>query len=205
MFVALSLAALAAGGCSKAPTKDELLARANDDFAAELYDKAEKTYRDVLRLSPDDPVALRQLALIYYDQAQLPQAYELLKRAAALRPDDPELLLDVGQTSLAVGDLQRAHDAAVVVLDKRPGDERALVILANATTPDDAEDIRKFIEELRARDEDRAGYHLATGTLALRQQDAARAESNSRPLPNSIRTRRSPMSLSQTSPGIAMI
>ena len=102
-------------------------------------------------LSPDDPAAPRQLALIYYDQAQLPQAYELLKRAAELRPDDLELLLDVGQTSLTVGDLQRAHDAAVAVLDKRLGDEQALVILASATTPDDAEDTRKFIEELRAR------------------------------------------------------
>ena len=151
LFVALSLAALTAGGCSKAPTKDELLARANDDFAAQQYDRAEKAYREVLRLSPDDPAALRQLALIYYDQAQLPQAYELLKRAAELRPDDLELLLDVGQTSLTVGDLQRAHDAAVAVLDKRLGDEQALVILASATTPDDAEDTRKFIEELRAR------------------------------------------------------
>ena len=51
LFVALSLAALTAGGCSKAPTKDELLARANDDFATQQYDRAEKAYREVLRLT----------------------------------------------------------------------------------------------------------------------------------------------------------
>jgi tetratricopeptide (TPR) repeat protein len=177
LVVALSLAALAAGGCSKAPpTKDEILARANEDFAAQRYDKAEKTYRELLRLAPSDPEAVRRLAHIYYDQGQLPQAYELLKRAAEHEPGDIEVQIELAQTSLTVGDIQRAHDAAVAVLDKRPRDEQALVVLANAATPDDAGDTRKLIEDLQAKDQDRAGYHLALGALALRQQEIARAE-----------------------------
>jgi Tfp pilus assembly protein PilF len=177
LFVALTLAALTAGGCSKAPpTQDELLARANDDFAAQHYDKAENAYREVLRLASDEPDAVRRLAHIYYDQGQLPQAYDLLKKAAELEPDNVEVQLDLSQTSVLVGDLPRAHDAALSVLAKRPGDEVALVVLANAATPEDAEDTRMLIEDLRAKDQDRAGYHLALGALALRKQDLAQAD-----------------------------
>jgi predicted Zn-dependent protease len=178
LLVALSVAAVTVGGCSKTPpTKDELLARANEDFAAQRYDKAEKTYRELLRLAPADPQAIRKLALIYYDQDQLPQAYELLNKAVELDPGDIETQLNFAETSLMVGDLKRAHEAALSVLDKRPGEEAALVALANATTPDDVEDTRTIIEDLRAtKDQDRAGYHLALGALALRRPDVARAE-----------------------------
>jgi len=176
LFVALSLAALTAGGCSKAPTKDELLARANEDFAAELYDKAQEQYREVLRISPDDPLAMRQLAIILYNQNELPQVYDLLKRVAEIKPDDLEVQLKLAQVSVAVGDLPRAHDAAPAVLDKRPGDEQALIALASAATPDDVDDTRKLVEDLRAKDQDRAGYHLALAALAFRQRDSAGAE-----------------------------
>ena len=81
---AFFLIAVATACCSKAPpTKDELLAQAKDDLAAEQYLRAETRYREILRVAPDDPEARRQLALIYYDQGQLPQAYPLLKKAAA--------------------------------------------------------------------------------------------------------------------------
>ena len=53
LIFALSLVAVASAGCSKAePTKDQLLSQAKDAFAAEQYDKAEKEYREVLRLAP---------------------------------------------------------------------------------------------------------------------------------------------------------
>ena len=68
------LMAAASSGCSKhEESKETLLSRANGYLASAQYDKAEKEYREVLRLTPDDPVALRQLAIIYLDQNQLPQ------------------------------------------------------------------------------------------------------------------------------------
>src|SRR5262245_31811362 len=94
LILALPLVAVASAGCSKSePTKDQLLSQAKDAFAADQYDKAEKAYRDVLRLAPDDPVAVRQLAIIYHDQRQLLQAYSLLKKATELQPEDLELQL----------------------------------------------------------------------------------------------------------------
>src|SRR5438105_3691728 len=104
-ILALSLIALASAGCAKAPlTKDEVLARAKDEFAKEQYGKAEQDFREVLRQAPDDRLAMRQLAIIYHDQGQLPQAYGLLKKAAELDPDDLDVQLKLGLTLLTVGE-----------------------------------------------------------------------------------------------------
>jgi tetratricopeptide (TPR) repeat protein len=179
LMFALALVAIASAGCSqKEPTKDERLSQAKDAFAANQYDKAEKAYRDVLRLAPDDPAALRQLGFIYHDQGQILQAYPLLKKAAELQPEDLELQLKLGTTLLSGGDQAQARDAALQVLEKQPGQEEALLLLADASrTPEDIEDARKLIQSSREKDQDRAGYHLALGMLHLHQNDQAAAES----------------------------
>jgi Flp pilus assembly protein TadD len=152
LIFALSLVAVASAGCSKAePTKDELRSQAKAALAAEHYDKAEKLYREVLRLAPDDPTALRQLGIIYRDQGQLVQAYPLLKKAAELQPEDQELQLKLGSTLLAVsGERAQARDIATQVLEKQPGQEQALLILADACrTPEEFEDDKNIIKSLR--------------------------------------------------------
>ena len=166
-------------GCAKEQdSKEQHLSRANDYLAAEQYDKAEKEYRDVLRLAPEDPAALRQLGIIYLDQGQILQAYPLLKKSAELQPDDPEIQVKLAATFLSVGAYAEARDAAQQVLDKQPGNEQALLLLVDASRkPDDIEDARKLIQSLREKDQDRARYHLALGMLDLRQNDQARAES----------------------------
>jgi Flp pilus assembly protein TadD len=160
---AVCLLALSCAGCSgaAAPTKDELLSRAKEEFTAGQYERAEKDYREVLRLAQDDPVAVRQLAIIYHNQGQL-QAYPLLKKAAELDPEDLEVQLDFGANNVSVGEFQQARDAALLVLEKQPGDEQALLLLANAAvTPADIEETRKRVDDLRQQDQDRPGYHLA--------------------------------------------
>jgi len=179
LMFALALVAIASVGCSKkGPTKDELLSQGKDAFAANQYDKAEKAYREVLGLAPDDPAALRQLGFIYHDQGQLPQAYPLLKKAAELQPEDLELQVKLGTILLSGGEQAQARDTALQVLEKQPGREDALLLLADASrTPEEIEDARKLIQSSREKDQDRAGYHLALGLLDLRQNDQAAAES----------------------------
>jgi tetratricopeptide (TPR) repeat protein len=179
LFFAFSLLAIASSGCSKQEdTKEVHLSRANDYFAADQYDKAEKEYRDVLRLAPADPAALRQLGLIYFDQGQLRQAYPLLKRAAELQPDDLDLQLKLAQTYVLDRDYKQARDAALRILDKQPGHQQALLLMADtAVTPQEVEETRKLIDSLRSQDQDRPGYRLALGALDLRQKDRAHAES----------------------------
>ena len=175
----LPLVAIASFGCAKEEdSKEQLLSRATDYFAADQYDKAEKEYRDVLRLAPNDPVAVRQLAIIYLDQGQVVQAYPLLKKSAELQPDDPKIQLKLGQAYLSLRDYAQARDAASQILEKQPDNEQALLLLIDASQkPDDIEDARKLVQSLRDKDQDRPGYHLALGVLALRQNDQARAES----------------------------
>jgi tetratricopeptide (TPR) repeat protein len=180
IFAALVLAliAVATASCSKhAPTKDELLSQANAAVAAGHFAEAAKDYREVLRIAPDDSVAMRQLGILYHDQGQFPQADQLLKKVAALSPDDLEVQLKLALTLQSQRQYKEAREAALRVLDKQPGHEEALVLLANtAFGLNDADEMRKFIDGLRAKDQDRAGYHLAFGQLDLRQNDQAGAE-----------------------------
>jgi len=121
LIFALCLTALANAGCSKdEPTKEQLLSRADAAFAAGQFDKAEKDYREALRLGPEDPAVLRQLGVIYLDQGQIVQAYPLLKKSADLQPDDPEIQLKLGLISLAVGNYRQARETALQVLEKQP-------------------------------------------------------------------------------------
>jgi predicted Zn-dependent protease len=177
-ILALALAAVANTGCSKHdPSKDEILSRANDAFAAGKYAEAEKAYRDVLQLTPADPVAVRQLGIIYSDRGQLLAAYPLLKKAAELEPDNLEVQLKLGQTLLAARDIRDARAAALRILDKQPTNDQALILLGEtAIVRNDIDEVQKLLEGLREKDQGRAAYHVASGTLALRQKDEARAE-----------------------------
>jgi len=171
--------AIASFGCAKdEDTWEQHLSRANDYLAAQQYDKAEKEYREVLRLAPEDPTALRQLGGIYVEQGQMLQAYPLLKKVSELQPDDAKIQVKLGMTLFALGSNVDARDAALQVLEKQPENEEAFLLFVDASrTPDDIADARKLIQSLRDKDQDRARYHLAVGALDLRQNDPARAES----------------------------
>jgi putative PEP-CTERM system TPR-repeat lipoprotein len=173
-----ALLALAVASCSKAePTKDQILSRANAALVAEQYDQAKKDFREVLRLAPTDPVALRQLGIIYHDQGQVIQAYPLLKQAAELHPDDVDVQLKFGLTLLTLREFTQARDAARKILDNQPGNEQALLLLVDtALSPDEITETRKFVESLREKDQDRVAYRLALGALDLRQKDESHAE-----------------------------
>jgi len=169
---------VASAGCSEeAPTKDQLLSRANEAFAAKQYVKAEKDYRDVIRLAPTDPVALVRLGIIYHEQGQIIQAFPLLRQAAEVQPENSEVKLKLGLSLLSLGEYAQARDAALLVLEQQPGDEEALILLSDtAVAPKDVEEIQKLVESLRQRDQDRPGYHLALGALDLRRKDPVHAE-----------------------------
>src|SRR5262249_25406415 len=101
----------------------------------------------------------------------------LLKKASELEPNDADVQLKLGEIYLSGRQYNQAQEAAQQVLQKQPGQEQALLLLADAAvTPEDIEETRKQIENLRGSDQDRAGCRLALGALALKQKDEARAE-----------------------------
>jgi tetratricopeptide (TPR) repeat protein len=173
------LTVIATASCSKKEdTVDAHLSRAAEYVAGQQYEKAAEEFRQGLQLAPKNPVALRELAIIYHDQGELPQALPLLKQSAELQPGDIDVQLKLGLTLQSLHQYKEAREAALRVLDKQPGHEEALVLLANtALGLNDVDEMRKYIEGLRNKDQDRTGYHLAFGLLDLRQNDQTGAES----------------------------
>ena len=174
----LLLAGVATASCSKKEdTVSAHLSHANEYFASQQYDKAEKEYREVLRLASKNPVAIRQLGIIYHDQEQVLQAIPLLKKAMELEPDNLEVQLKLGQTYLWTHAIKEARDAAVRVLDKQPTNDEALVLLAGTgVSHNDIEEVQKLLEGLRDKDQNRPAYHLALGEFAVKEKDLSRAE-----------------------------
>jgi tetratricopeptide (TPR) repeat protein len=151
--------------------------RGDSAFTAQDYSKAVVEYRDVLRISPQDPVATRQLGIIYSDQGQLAKAYKYLRQAALLEPENDTVQLKLGAAFLAVGGYSEARDAAMRILARQPDDEEALLLLIDAVhAPGEIQETRQRIETLRQTHSDRAGYHVALGMLDLHQRDPSNAE-----------------------------
>ena len=177
MLLALALVITGGAGCTKAARKDRYFASADRDFKSEQYDKAEIEYLKVLQIPPVNPVAIQQLGFIYYNEGRLPQAFAYLRKAAELAPEKVEVRLKLGLIYMADRQLKEARQEALWVLDQQPGNEEALLLLADtAATPKEIPELQQRIGKLREKDKDRSGYHLALGWLFLRQQDVSQAE-----------------------------
>ena len=167
-------------GCSKdEPTvsKEQLLSRANEAFAAERLVEAEKGYREVLRVQPDNSEAQRQLGIIYFTQGQVRQAFPFLKKSLELQPDNVDVQLKLALIYNAGRDFQKARDLARQILEKNPGDQEALLLMVyTADTPDALQEARNIVDKLKGQADDQATYHLALGAIELRQKDDTRAE-----------------------------
>jgi putative PEP-CTERM system TPR-repeat lipoprotein len=175
-FCFLLLAFLCAG-CTKEAKKNRYLARANKDFAAGQYEKAEIEYLKVLQIPPANPVAMTHLGLIYHDQGRFPQALSVLKRAEKLDPENPELRLKLCLTEFSLHQFKDARADATRLLQKQPGQEDALLVLAQTTfTLKEVQATTDQIQKLRQQDKDRPGYHLALGALYLRQGQLTNVE-----------------------------
>jgi len=180
-LVALGLLAVTTAACSQdEQTKDQRLSRANNYFLAEQYEKAEAEYRNVLRATPTDraePMAVGRLGIIYFEEGRLRKGFPLLKKAAEVQPDNLEVQVKLGLAYLSGQAYKEARDTALQILEKQPGHQDALLLLARtAVAPKDVEETTKLIESLREKDTNRVGYHLALGQIALQQNDPARAE-----------------------------
>lgn len=178
LALALSLLAVITAACSpNDQTKDQRLARANDYFLAEQYEKAEAEYRDVFHATEADPMVMGRLGIIYFEEGQLRKAFPLLKKATELQPDKLEVQQQLGLAYLSGRAYKEARETALQILERRPGDQDALLLLVStAVAPKDIEETVRLIGRLREKDSDRPAYRLALGQIALQQDDLAGAE-----------------------------
>ena len=164
-------------GISTESRREFYLFRGARDYASQDYKQAEIEYRNVLQILPGNPIANRQLGIIYFEQGRLSKAFEYLYQAALLEPKNNLVQEKLGATFLAVGAYDAARGVAMRILETRPNDEQGLLLLTDATrTQGEVNEARQRIESLRQSDGDRAQYHLALGVLCLRQQDVSGAE-----------------------------
>jgi len=87
-------------------------------------------FRQELLINPNDFDANLRLGLLLRDENQVDAASDYVRRAARLRPDDPDVLYGLARIHLAQDDLQEARKALEGLVTATPGFENGHVILA---------------------------------------------------------------------------
>ena len=172
VVVAVLVTTVLTTGCSRESKIAKYQQRAEAEFKAGNYDSAEIEYRNLLRLDPANPLALRNLGLMSFKQGRIARAYFTLTEAAKSRPDDLEIRLRLAQLQSAIGKPQEARDQAVQILALQPTNSEALQLLVDTSlSTNDLSDVRQRLEALAGVAGDTAGYHVALGMLQLRSRD----------------------------------
>ena len=99
LLIVLAVAGLS---CSPSAKKARHLARANQYFEAGNYDSAEIEYINVLRVDPENPVALYRLGVISFEDGRLNRAIACLTKSRDLQPDNLDVRMKLGQIHLAL-------------------------------------------------------------------------------------------------------
>ncbi len=176
-FISLTLVILMCCSCSPEAKKASHLRKAEENFSAGRYADAEIEYLNVLQLAPLEPTAISHLALIYFDQGRLGRVVPLLLKAKELQPDNLDIRLKLGMVQLSTGNVKAAYDEAVFVLDHRPTDEDAPLLLVEASTkPETVAAARQKLLALPAAIQSSAPVQVALGSLELRERHAPAAE-----------------------------
>ena len=176
-FVSLALISLFCCSCSPEAKKASHLKKADENFAARHYDDAEIEYLNVLQIEPLNPSAISHLALIYFDQGRMGRVVPTLLKAKELQPDNLDVRLKLGMIQLSTGNLKAAYDEAIFVLDRRPQDEDAPLLLAESSAkPEAIAAARQRLQSLPAAILSSAPVQVALGSLELRDHHLPAAE-----------------------------
>jgi tetratricopeptide (TPR) repeat protein len=98
--------------------------------AGELAD-AEKVYRDILQLHPEQPDALALLATIVLRRGDIDAAIDLLRRAIISKPDFSDAHKSLGALLAKKGEFEEAIHSYQRALELRPADAKAHFDLGN--------------------------------------------------------------------------
>jgi len=173
----ICLLAILATGCSPKAKKERYLQQANQYFDAGKYDEAEIEYIKVLRMEHENLEATDRLGIIYFEQGRFQRAFPFLARGGESGDTNLEARLALGRLYLAAGKLKEAGGAASFVLDRRPDDGDAPLLLAEtAFTPEEIAATRERLQKLTLPQPKRAAVEVAMGNLALRAGDSKGAE-----------------------------
>ena len=176
MLAMVALLVIGGVGCTAKVKKSYHLSRANRYYDASQMDRAEIEYQNVLRYDPANRQAFGRLGLIYYDQGRFfPRATFFLAKGSQLAPDDLNLRLKLGLIYSSVGLVTQALAQANFILEKKPADDEATLLLAETANKTNEITATRQRLQTMARNGDRAAIEVALGDLALREQNLAAA------------------------------
>ncbi len=177
VFVALATMLLVAG-CSGESRSKRYLARADADYKAGLYERAEVEYIAALRAQPSSAPAAAGLGFVYFEQGKVPQAYGALTRALELDGANTEARLKLAIVCHSIGQLQKGREHALKILESKPGYGEALMVLVDcSTTPGDLAQCKELIDKVSAAERKTMTFHMAQAGLLFKQKDFVGAES----------------------------
>lgn len=109
------------------PLRHELLNAALDHHRAGRYGEAERGYRHLLAVHPEDADARHLLGLVAAAAGQIPEAVERVRRALALSPAFPDALFNTGNHLRRLGRMEEALAALrrAAILDPNPRNREA--------------------------------------------------------------------------------
>jgi tetratricopeptide (TPR) repeat protein len=173
-IIIVALAIVLVTGCSKQAKITRLIHAADTYFKAGNYDKAKLSYLNVLRVDPQNALALERIGAMWQDDAAPVRAAPFLKKASDLDPDNVENRKRLARCYLAVGAFGDAKTDALRVLQQVPADGDAIRIVAeSAQSKKDVEAAAQQIEKFPDRNS--VSFHLASANLFLRKSDALAA------------------------------
>ncbi|HVU18453.1 MAG TPA: tetratricopeptide repeat protein [Candidatus Didemnitutus sp.] len=176
--VPVVIAALLSASCSRQAKLDRRVAAGDEAYATGNFDRAEIEYLNALALDPGEGRALAGLGKIAFDDGHVGNTYSYLSRARDLRPNDLDLRTKLGLYFLAGGRWEAARNEARFVLQHRPADAQAVLLLANSSvTPADVASAREILGGFSGTGES-AALATARGILDVRthQLPEARTE-----------------------------
>jgi len=175
-LLALALCLVLSAGCSKASKARRILEAADRDFKAEKYDKAEAEYQSVFRVSSLNPVAIRQLGFIYFEEGRQ-LAFVYLKRANEQDTNNAQVQLKLAELYADGGRSRDAIPLLESVMRSDPDNERALLLLTQLAPTNVLGSLRLRLEtQLREGGQNQAGCHSALGWMDLRTSQISEAE-----------------------------
>jgi tetratricopeptide (TPR) repeat protein len=176
-LLAMTLCLVLCAGCTKSYKARRVLAVADRDFQAHDFDKAEEEYKSVRQLSPLNPVAIRQLGLLYFEEGRA-QAFPYLKKANEQDGKNSQVQLKLAELYGKGGKGREAVGLLGLVLQSDPGNEQALLLMAQLVQTNDLATLRQRLEtQLREGGQGPAACHSALGWIDLRMEKVGDAES----------------------------
>ncbi|MEY3609179.1 MAG: hypothetical protein RLZZ447_1967 [Verrucomicrobiota bacterium] len=164
-------------GCSRESRVEKALKRGQELLAAGKYTEAELELKTAQQTPQPQPRALAGLGEVYFHQGRLDRASAFFTKAKELLPDNADVWLKLGMCQLSLRQPGEALVAARFVLERRPADPEAPLLLADASSNgSEIEDSRSILKALPPPAAAGAPALVGRAMLALKEKKIEEAE-----------------------------